>query len=351
MHVLNVRNVHDALPYGMEFLRLSGVPRDSRNGPVLVADSPVTTVYAKPEERVIFWPERDANPFFHVMESLWMLAGRNDVQFCTRFVKTMQDFSDDGKTFHGAYGWRWRNHFGFDQLGHVIEALKANPEDRRQVVQMWDATIDLGRSGKDLPCNTQIFFAVSTQGKLDMTVLNRSNDMIWGAYGANAVHFSYLQEYVARGVGIEVGRYFQVSNNFHAYRKTFDPLVGLADKAPDPLRSGDSNNPYATGEVKPYPLISTDLKTWQEDLSVFMSEGAIIGFRDPFFRRVANPILLAHNAYKNGKGHERYIDALELLGNCEATDWRKACEEWINRRYAAFKGKEARASDDGVSYE
>ena len=33
--------------------------------------------------------------------------------------------------------------------------------------------------------------------KLCMTVCNRSNDMLWGAYGANVVHMSMLQEFVA----------------------------------------------------------------------------------------------------------------------------------------------------------
>lgn len=350
MHVLNPRNVQMALPMGLDFLRREGVARESRNGPVLVADAPVTTVYDKPLERVIFWPERDANPFFHLMESLWMLAGRNDVAFCTKFVKTMLNFSDDGKTFHGAYGYRWRQHFGFDQLGHVIEALKANPDDRRQVVQMWDAKVDLGRTGKDLPCNTQIFFAINVHGALDMTVLNRSNDMIWGAYGANAVHFSYLQEYVAAGIGIPVGRYYQVSNNFHAYLKTYEPLQELADRAPDPYRVS-SECLYSLGQVQPYPLVSTNVKTWQEDLSMFMQDGPIIGFRDPFFRRVASPVWLAHKAYKDGSGEARYVDALEVLQQCQASDWRVACSEWIQRRYDAFLIKKGKAEDDGPSYE
>ncbi len=79
MNVISVRNVHEALPEALRFLRQTGVPRDSRNGAVLQAPCPVTTVYRRPDERVLFWPERDANPFFHFMESLWMLAGRNDV--------------------------------------------------------------------------------------------------------------------------------------------------------------------------------------------------------------------------------------------------------------------------------
>jgi hypothetical protein len=46
---------------------------------VLVSQTPVVTCYSAPTQRVLFSPMRDANPFFHLMEALWMLAGRDDV--------------------------------------------------------------------------------------------------------------------------------------------------------------------------------------------------------------------------------------------------------------------------------
>ena len=51
-----------------------------------------------------------------------------------------------------------------------------------------------------------------------MTVCNRSNDMLWGAYGANAVHMSMLQEYLASRLEIAVGEYTQISDSFHVYQ-------------------------------------------------------------------------------------------------------------------------------------
>ncbi len=74
----------------------------------------------------------------------------------------------------------------------VSHRLKTYPNDRRTVVGMWDPWEDLWEEndGKDYPCNTQIYFW-ERKGQLNMTVCNRSNDMIWGAYGANAVHMSF----------------------------------------------------------------------------------------------------------------------------------------------------------------
>lgn len=345
MIVIRARNVQCALPLALDVLRGCGVQRDSRNGPVVMFPEPVTTVYLKPAERVIFWPERDANPFFHLMESLWMLGGRNDVEFVAKYVSRMRDFSDDGVTFHGAYGHRWRNHFHFDQLLPIIVALRTNRDDRRQVLSMWDATVDLGRFGKDLPCNLQAIFQVAVDGRLDMTVTNRSNDIVWGAYGANAVHFSYLHEYMARSIGVEQGVYRQMSANFHAYLPTLQQVSGLMDRV-NPSHP-KLFNPY-DGDLAPHPLMEIPRSQWDVELEMFLTNPTVMGLRDPFFRRVALPMFLAHRAFRTRKGAQRYDEALEYLEACRSPDWALAGTEWIERRRAAAK---ARAEDSGVAYD
>src|SRR5271154_5758040 len=57
-------------PRGMETIEWKGV---------------FITEYEKPDERVLFSQTRDANPFFHFFESLWILAGREDVEFLAQF--------------------------------------------------------------------------------------------------------------------------------------------------------------------------------------------------------------------------------------------------------------------------
>lgn len=339
---LVVRNVNDALPAGLQLLLERGERRDSRNGPVRVFTEPVMTVYQQPRERVLLSPARDCNPFFHLFESLWMLAGRNDVAFVSRFVKRMRSFSDDGKTLHGAYGKRWIGWFAddrtggyLDQLQVIIDELRTNPDSRRCVIDMWDGHEDLVKAvsgGKDVPCNTQAFLAVGVDGRLDMTLINRSNDMVWGAYGANAVHFSYLQEFIAAGVGVPVGRLFQFSNNLHGYDATVDPLVAAGGA--DFVR-----NPYDDLSLAPFPLVSSPIQQWREDLSVFMAEGPVVGLRDPFFRRVAIPMWVAHEAYRTNEP-ERFSHAREALSNCKSWDWRRAAEEWLDRREAEVKARE-----------
>lgn len=342
MNVIRVPNVHTALPEVLHHLEVKGVKRDSRNGPVVMFEEPTAIVYEHPEQRVMLWPERDANPFFHFFEALWMLSGRNDVAYVEQFASKMARFSDDGKTFNAAYGYRWRKHFKQDQLPIIINQLASDATSRRCYLGIWDGAHDLGLQSKDLPCNVGATFQINSRDELDMVVHNRSNDIVWGALGANAVHFSFLQEFIARSIGCKVGKYWQVSSNLHGYIETVEPLMKLADLAVHPYRS-TTFDWYQNHEIPHYPIMQVDYKIWLQDLEIFMKDGPIIGFRDPFFRQVATPLLRAFQAWRNGEGVDRYDTALEILEQCRADDWKIACVQWIERR----KNKFLRARDDG----
>lgn len=367
MNVITVRNVHRALPNAIDFLLREGIRRESRNGPVVQAPTPVTTVYQRPSERVVFWPERDANPFFHLFESLWMLSGRNDVASVARYAKQMMQYSDDGATLHGAYGFRWRNHFVLsnrqdnfyhDQLPVIADRLRENPNDRRQVLSMWDAEEDFGREGKDLPCNLMATFQVSPEGALDLVVFNRSNDIVWGCYGANAVHFSYLHEYMALLAGYPMGTYTQVSVNWHAYLDTLTPLSGLPNKAYGGLWSVPSvfKDPYSANEVRPLILFEQsgdrlvdvgligDLNGMmqfilREDQRGFPSKDDENEFLSPGMQ-TAYQILAAHHEYKNNEQPTRFNIAMRRLSLLDPTiDFVRAAIEWVERRRQRFEAK------------
>jgi hypothetical protein len=356
MKVFEVSNVNQAVATVIPHLLKEGVLEESRNGRVLVAPDPVVTVYHNPTERVLFGATRAANPFFHLMESLWMLAGRNDLAFPRYFNKNFSSYSDDGKLVHGAYGWRWRKSFGYDQLAIIAEELKKNPASRRCVLSMWDASanevftvgeishekrglddLNLAMSGgKDVPCNTAAYFD-ARGGVLNMTVVNRSNDAIWGAYGANAVHFSILQEYLAAWVGIPVGVYRQMSNNFHAYLDIYneDKLAQIAQEAHD----CDYYRPHMVRDKYVYPQgllldSSEDIAQFDRDLEKFFEmadqeDTDYPAFETDFFDNVAAPIYTSWWARKEKQG-----DGLDWAAKITAPDWRLACVEWIQRAEA-----------------
>lgn len=222
MRVITARNVSTAFVSGLWHLKTEGVVEESRNGPVLVAPGPVLTEYRNPSERILWDPRRDANHVFHLMEAIWMFAGGRNVEWLLQFNSKFGQYAESDGNMWGAYGHRWRKGFGVDQILTVIDILKRDPKSRRAVIQMWCPVRDLDVDKRDVPCNTVIYFD-TTGGKLNMTVSCRSNDMLWGAYGSNVVHFSMLLELVAHGAGLPMGVYRQFSNNFHVY--TDVPMV------------------------------------------------------------------------------------------------------------------------------
>jgi hypothetical protein len=326
MITIRARNAEDALFTALLRLKLDHEEAQSRNGTVYRFREPVTTIYERPLERVIFDSTRNCNPFLHFFESLWMLSGSGEVEFLLQFAKNMDQFSDDGKTLNGAYGHRWRFHFGYDQLGEVIQLLKNDPSSRRAVVGIWDPWADLkNQFSKDLPCNTQVMFKIRGGG-LDMTVLNRSNDMIWGAYGANVVHFSYLQEYMAGALNVSVGVYRQVSDDLHLY-----PGIPVAEKmwnmaGANPvnhygLDPGMALGPRLLEESEPWELHS-DLQRMIEDPTARRWDPLT-----PFYDYVGKHMARIHRAFKSGDVNEM-CDNLNCLRD---RAWEKACREWIDR--------------------
>lgn len=151
MRVLTAMNPDQGLNIALDQVLTFGLAGESRNGPVLRFPTPVTTVWATPLNRVSYSEVRDANPFLHLMEAMWMLAGRNDVETMGFYAKQMLAYSDDGVALNAAYGFRWRHHFGRDQLDEAVEILKKDPASRQVVVQIWDSE-DLTKATKDKAC-------------------------------------------------------------------------------------------------------------------------------------------------------------------------------------------------------
>jgi thymidylate synthase len=343
MRLLEVRNAHQALPMATELLERFGVSRDSRNGPVLTLPDSVTTTYTHPTERIVFWPERDYNVAFVLYEALWMLAGRNDLAPLLRYVKTFGQFSDDGQILFGAYGWRWRRLAGFDQLAVIADRLRKDPLDRRCVLEIWNSAMDLGNDSKDVPCNDTVTFQRDADGRLNMTVFCRSNDILWGAYYANAFHFGMLLEYMASWIGCPVGRYEQISVNWHGYLSTMPQVAGLHTKAFRSLYSVpyEADNPYRDGKVRVEPMPASSPNAHPVDFLI----GWILNAADHGFNGQTAPdspwaksiymVLYAHHLYKTVPGMARFDEAHKALDAVDPKiDWVLSMRQWLIRRNA-----------------
>lgn len=359
MLVIQGRNINHVYFSAQVFARAeeNWEKRASRKNPagdiVYEWPTPVTTQYDCPDECILYSQHRDANPFFHLFEALWILAGRNDVAFLANVLPGMRQFTDNGTTFYGAYGARIA-----PNLEDIIASLKADPDTRRAYLPIWVAGSDAAtRQTKDLPCNVGVAFRVRDNwNRLDATVFCRSNDVIWGAYGANAVQFSFILQYVAGRAGYEVGRLFQVSNSFHIYPKTRGLLVDDTSNGQDPYSDLRAAQNYGGAvQVKPVPLFdpSVDPAGFDNDLQEFFyryeyPQRGVKNYVTPFFQKVVQPAWLAFKCYAKARDekHEPLERARELyqaieylLQMPEDNDWRLAMIMWLQRRLAKKEGQ------------
>lgn len=336
------RNHNRLAPRVYADLAQYGIPMQSRNGPVLRLPGVTTLVVQNPRERVNFCPVRDANPFFHLMEALAMLGGYNNAPFLGYFAKNMLSYSDDGQRYNAFYGERLRTTWG-DQLDLVIKELAHDPASRQAVAQIWDPA-DLTRSTKDKACNLCLLFSVDHHGDLVMTSFNRSNDSIWGILsGANVVHLSMFQEYVACGLGRRCGEWTHVSNNLHVY--TENPQWAKVWDAELADRYSDTELPVSPGEALFGPpqmraTFDQELRVFIKALQYAIDTGVAAQLaeirnygKSSFIRETAVPVAMAWIARKLGFG-DKDMD----WANCIAAhDWRVACKHWITRHDGGAK--------------
>lgn len=209
------------LEYGEEVGSRNGRVREFLNTQIVITD---------PQQREVLTLNRKANVFAQIAETMWVLAGRNDIEWLSAYLPRAKDYSDDGKTWRGGYGPRIRGeYFGFDQVGHVVDLLQQDPLTRRAVIAIYEPQTDAA-PGKDIPCNDFLQFQ-SRNGALHMTVTVRSNDIMWGWSGINAFEWSTLQEIVAHLLGITVGTLTFNIGSLHLYEPHWNKASRLEDDA------------------------------------------------------------------------------------------------------------------------
>lgn len=205
-----------------QYILTEGIKTDSRLGATYETLN-FKIVIQKPIHRCTISFNRNSNIFFHLAESLWVLSGRNDLGFIEIFNSRFLEFSDDGKTLHGAYGKRmreWNNTIGsetIDQLYKITSLLNVDPNLRRSVISLWNPSLDLGNTSKDIPCNTQLVLRVKGDD-FYFTIFNRSNDLHWG-YVANIFQFSFLGEIISLLLNKKYARQTHFSQSLHIYAK------------------------------------------------------------------------------------------------------------------------------------
>ncbi|MGR9193132.1 thymidylate synthase [Rhizobium leguminosarum] len=213
------RNISFASVSSVQELLLNGadVIVKERQTKELIARS---TRLERPLERYLYVPNRHNDIIAQFAESMWVLAGRNDIAWLKKYLPRAPLFSDDGKTWRGAYGPRLRCWRSVDQIDAVRKLLLADRTSRQAVMTLFDPALDYEPS-KDIPCNNWLGWIIR-EDRLHMSAALRSNDVWWGFSGANAFEWSILHEMMAYWLDAEVGQADYLAMSFHLYSDHFD---------------------------------------------------------------------------------------------------------------------------------
>ena len=169
-----------------------------------------------PDRNFLANPRRKLSSTYAAAEFLWYMSRKSTIEALVPYAPQYKNFAEDG-TAHGAYGNRWAtNCEAGDQIGLLLEVLKAHVESRQAIVTMWDAN-DLPHARtldkKDMPCTLSYQFR-HRHGWLDMICTMRSNDA-WLGFPFDVFVNTCLQRFIAAQLSYRVGWYCHQASSMH----------------------------------------------------------------------------------------------------------------------------------------
>ena len=162
-----------------------------------------------------------------IQELLWFLTGSSNNNWLRERKVTIWDEWADPETgeLGPVYGVQWRSwpkpdggHI--DQIAHVIQTLKTNPDSRRIIVSAWNVA-DLDKMAL-MPCHAFFQFYVSPaetpggKGKLSCQLYQRSADIFLGV-PFNIASYALLTHMVAQQCDLDVGEFIWTGGDCHIY--------------------------------------------------------------------------------------------------------------------------------------
>lgn len=158
-------------------------------------------------------------------EMAWFVQGEQDISFIKRYAPMWDKFSEtikkDDAEIEGvlaAYGYRWRHHFGRDQLDDAVKALEKDPSNRRIYISAWDAANDglLAEEQSNVPCPVGFTLSI-VKGKLNSVLTLRSSDVFVGL-PYDVMGHALLMDSIAKTLNIGLGVMHTTLAHPHLYQ-------------------------------------------------------------------------------------------------------------------------------------
>jgi thymidylate synthase len=166
-----------------------------------------------------------------IAEQMWFLMGQKNLAFLQRFTKIWDEFAEENNCVESAYGYRWRKHFGRDQIDGLVQLLEKDPSSRHGVILMWDPADDGLANGikkKNVPC-PYTFTVQIMGGRLCLHLIIRSNDMMLGN-PHDVSGFAFLMHMLAQRLNVGLGALTISISNAHIYDIHFEQARELVNR-------------------------------------------------------------------------------------------------------------------------
>lgn len=170
------------------------------------------------------------------------------------------------------YGKQWRRWLGadgreHDQIAALINSLKTNPASRRMLFHGWNVA-ELGSMALP-PCHMVYQYHVTSDGRLNCLLFQRSVDLLLGA-PFNYVGAAALQLMLAQQASLSPGELIWVAGDAHLYLNHLDQAREQISREPRPfptmrlLRQAASIDDFRIGDFEvsnyaPHPPIKGDV--------------------------------------------------------------------------------------------
>lgn len=155
-------------------------------------------------------------------------------------VKNDDEFARKHGDLGPVYGKQWVKWRGYDgetinQIQNAIDMIKNNPKSRRILVSAWNVADIQGliKGQKSAPplCHSLFQFYVSSDGRLDLQLYQRSADIALGV-PFNIASYSTLLMMVAQECGLTPGFFVHTMGDAHVYS---NHVEGLKEQLTRPL--------------------------------------------------------------------------------------------------------------------
>lgn len=178
----------------------------------------VSIYIVNPKDRIIRTSWRKWSSRYAEREWQWYLSQNRSVEEIKKYAPTWDKMHGGDNIVNSNYGWQWNRN---DQLKKCVDQLRKNPNTRQAWLTIFDGK-EKDQYEFDTPCTICIGFSVHPKtNKLDMTVVMRSNDLVYG-FCNDQYCFSKLQELVAKELNLQVGSYTHFAHDLHIYEKHFE---------------------------------------------------------------------------------------------------------------------------------